>query len=193
MRGPSIFLSRDASKARLREAENARKNRLEIVKALSHGQVSRRELFKWGLFTSAGLLAPVQGLNPFVRSAYASSIPTGTTPSPLFGVQPFSQPMCRFDVLPRNPISSLTPAPMKEANQTQQPVPAALGGGFGPIEGRPPGPVWAHQQWELFPPKVAVEVTQEGAKDNYVYNPGVPSSLNSRINPGAVVDCRFHP
>ena len=35
------YLPWAASKARLREAENARKNRVEIVKALSHGQVSR--------------------------------------------------------------------------------------------------------------------------------------------------------
>src|SRR5450759_1011395 len=105
-----IFLPKDASKARLREAENARKNRMEIVKALSQGQVSRRELFKWGLFTGAGLLAPIQGLNPFVRSAYADgtfNIPTGASPSPLFGVQAFTQPMPRFDVLPRKAMSSL--------------------------------------------------------------------------------------
>src|SRR5690348_11553051 len=51
----SIFL-RKASKARIREAENARKNRLEIVKALSHGKVTRRELIKWGLFTAGGVL-----------------------------------------------------------------------------------------------------------------------------------------
>ena len=38
---PSIFLPKNASKARIREAENARKNRLEMVKALADGQVSR--------------------------------------------------------------------------------------------------------------------------------------------------------
>jgi hypothetical protein len=43
----SFFLPRSASKARLREAENARKNRAEIVKAFSQGQVSRRDLIKW--------------------------------------------------------------------------------------------------------------------------------------------------
>src|SRR5947209_17662716 len=99
----SIFLPRNASKARLRAAEGARKNRMEIVKALSHGQVSRRELMRWGLFTSAGLLAPIGGLSPFVRSAHAdggtSGIPTGASPSPLFGAQPFSQAMLRLEVL----------------------------------------------------------------------------------------------
>src|SRR5882757_8922528 len=91
----SIFLNeKNASKARLKEAENARKNRAEIVKAHSHGQVSRRDLMKWGLITSGGLLAPIAGLNPFVTSAYAKggggggveTIPTGAPPSPLFGV-----------------------------------------------------------------------------------------------------------
>ena len=31
-----------------------RRNRLEIVKALSDGQVTRRDLIKWGLFTAGG-------------------------------------------------------------------------------------------------------------------------------------------
>jgi manganese oxidase len=100
------LLQRNASRARIKEAHEARKNRLEIVKALSRGQVSRRELIKWGLFTTPGLLAPIRGLSPFATSAYAANvgngIPTGAPLSPLFGAQAFSQPMPRFDVLPRN-------------------------------------------------------------------------------------------
>src|SRR5581483_3889455 len=99
-RNDGFFLSEKSSKARIREAENARKNRAEILKAFSTGKVSRRELVKWGLITTGGLLAPIHGLNPFVSSAYASGgvccggggIPTGAPPSPLFGVQPFSTP-----------------------------------------------------------------------------------------------------
>ncbi len=99
-----MFLSSKASKLRIREAENARRNRQEIIKALADGQITRRDLFKWGLFTTGGLLLWKHGLNPFVRSAYAdSSVPTGFPRSPLFGVQAFTQPMPRFDVLPRNP------------------------------------------------------------------------------------------
>src|SRR5215472_9933404 len=178
-----IYLPSNASKARHREAENARKNRVEIVKAWSQGQVSRRELFKWGLFTTAGLLAPIRGLNPFVDSACGDSIPTGAPLSPLFGVQPFTQPMPRFDVLPRNPVSSLNSSPAAQSNQALKPVDPALGGGSGPIEGRPPGAVWAHQRFSVFPPKVAVEVIQQGARANIAYNPGAPSSLNSGIHP----------
>jgi len=33
-------------------------NRAEIIRALSHGQVTRRDLFKWGVFTVTGALGP---------------------------------------------------------------------------------------------------------------------------------------
>src|SRR5579864_35853 len=200
-----FFLSEKSSKARLREAENARKNRAEILKAYSQGKVSRRELMKWGLITTGGLLAPIHGLNPFVSSAYASGgtgsgIPTGAPPSPTFGVQPFSTPMPRFDVIARgnNPLGGdLTPTPTAQANQTQQPVDPALVGGqtglTGPIEGRPPGPVWAHQGFAQFPPQVAIEVTTKPATTNNSYNPGVTSDLNSGINPASPIPPQFHP
>ena len=190
----NFFLSPKASRARLREAENARRNRWDIIKAHSQGQVSRRDLIKMGLFTSAGLLIPISGLSPFARSAFANSdIPTGLPPSPLFGVQAFTQPMPRFDLFPRIPVSSLSPAPTAEANTTQQAVHAALGGGTGPIEGRPPGPIWAHQQFGLLPPAIAVDGSVEGAKINNVYNPGVPSLQNSGINAANPFRPRFHP
>src|SRR5215510_13495993 len=190
----NFFLSPKASKARLREAENARKNRWEIIRAHSHGQVSRRDLIKMGLFTGAGLMIPISGLSPFARSAFAdSNIPTGLPPSPLFGVAAFSTPMPRFDVLPRNPVSVLNPAPTAQANTTQQPVDPALGGGTGPIEGRPPGPIWAHQQFGLLPPAIAVDASVEGAKTNNTYNPGVPSNQNSGINPANAIPFKLHP
>jgi FtsP/CotA-like multicopper oxidase with cupredoxin domain len=189
----NFFLSPKASKARLREAENARKNRWDIIKAHSQGQVSRRDLIKMGILTGAGLLIPMNGLSPFARSVFADSIPTGLPPSPLFGVADFSTPMPRFDVLPRQPVSVLSPAPTAEANTTQQPVDRALGGGTGPIEGRPPGPIWAHQQFNQLPPVIAIQATMEGAKTNNVYNPGVPSLQNSGINPANPIPYQFHP
>ena len=175
-----IYLPWNTSKMRIKEAEDARNNRLEIVKALSWGQISRRDLLKWGLITAAGALAPIKGLNPFVSSAYGE-IPTGAPSSPgLIGLD-FTQPMLRLEVLPRNPIASLNPAPMVQANQTLQRVDPVLGGGFGPIEGRPPGPDWAHQRWAEFPPAIAVEATQEGAKTNpngnipFKFHPSLPA------------------
>jgi FtsP/CotA-like multicopper oxidase with cupredoxin domain len=186
-----IYLPWNASKARVRDAERARKNRAEIVRELSWGRVSRRDLLKMGLFTGAGMLAPLGGLNPFVRSASGQT--TGVPLSPLFGVQPFTQPMPRFDVLGRSAPSCLTPGPTAEANQTLMAVDPLLGGGQGPIEGRPPGSVWAHQRFDRFPPAVAVQATQAPATTNYIYNPQVASSLNSGINPAHGIPLRFHP
>ena len=194
-----MFLSRTASQRRIKEAEEARRNRQDVVKALSHGQIDRRELFKWGLFTTVGGLALKHGLSPFVSSAYAA-VPTGAPLSPLFGAMPFTQPMPRADLLTRNPSPStfLSPAPSAEANTTLQNLNPALvaaypGGTQGPIEGRPPGSMWAHQRWNEFLPQIAVVASQEGAKANLTYNPGVESSLNSGINPATSIPVRFHP
>ena len=157
-----------------------------------------REFLQIGLITGALVLVMTQGLGFFAPKVHADSVPTGLPASPTcFApnpcIQKFTQPMPRFDVLPRNAVSTLVPAPQAQANTTQQAVDPALGGGFGPIEGRPPGPIWAHQGFTLFPPQVAVEVSQEGAKINTVYNPGVPASLNSGINPATPFHPRFHP
>jgi hypothetical protein len=83
-----IYLPKTASRARQREAQRARDNRAEIVKALSHGQITRRDLYKWGIFTATGLLVLKNGLSPYARSAFADEggVPTGTPRSPLFGV-----------------------------------------------------------------------------------------------------------
>src|SRR3954467_6717182 len=167
-----IFLPKDASRAALRQAQQARRNRAEIVRELSWGRVSRRELIKMGIFTGAGMLAPIGGLNPFVANAKAQTLlgPTGAPPSPLFGCQKFTAPMPRFDVVPRNPISCLSPAPVAQVNEADRiPVDPALGGGTGPREGRPPGPVWAHQRFSEFAPQIAVEMTQASGCANYVY------------------------
>jgi manganese oxidase len=126
-RDDSFWLREDSDPRRIRDAENARKNRQEILQQWSWGKISRRDMVKWGLFTSAGILAPIGGLSPFARAQTASSssnnnnnncsyqsfgdggggtnnngIPTGLPASPTFGVAPFSQPMLRFDVLGLN-------------------------------------------------------------------------------------------
>ena len=192
-----LFLTRTVSKARLREAENARKNRAEIIRALSHGQVTRRDLIRMGLMTAAGSFVLRNGLSIYAKSAYAA-IPTGAPPSPLFGVQPFSAAMPRFDVLVRHPEPGfLNPAPTAEANTTQQRLNQALegvkGGDTGPIEGRPPGPIWAHQDFARFPPRIAVVATMAQAQANTTYNPQVAPSFNSGINPATPIPLKFHP
>src|SRR5215831_7342680 len=90
-----MYISPKASPARRREAQKARDNRAEIVKALSHGEITRRDLYKWGIFTATGALALKNGLSPFAPSAFAA-VPTGTPRSPLYGAQKFSQPMPRL-------------------------------------------------------------------------------------------------
>src|SRR5215831_5501821 len=66
-RDDTFWLREDSDRRRLRDAENARRNRAEITAALSHDQIKRRDLVKWGLFTTAGIMLPIGGLNPFVR------------------------------------------------------------------------------------------------------------------------------
>ncbi|MFL5311045.1 MAG: hypothetical protein ACJ79H_11390, partial [Myxococcales bacterium] len=153
------------------------------------------------IYVGAGL-AIAAGVGALVPKARASGGSGGGVPIPTgaaavsyapVGMGKFNQPMPRFDVLPRNAVSTLTPAPLEQSNQAQQAVDPALGGGFGPIEGRPPGPLWAHQGWTKFPPQVAIDVSMEGAKINTTYNPGVPASLNSGINPATPFHPRFHP
>ena len=122
-------------------------------------------------------MLPIGGLNPFVRyvQGQASSpsailagqsdnqgIPTGLPASPTFGVKPFTQPMPRFDVLARNAVSTLNPAPQAKSNQTQQPLDPALVGGppdsLDPLKGVRQEHNWAHQRFAQFPPQVAIEV-----------------------------------
>ena len=90
-----MYISPKASAARQREAQNARDNRAEIVKALGQGQINRRDLYKWGIFTVTGALALKNGLSPFATSAFAD-VPTGTPRSPLFGAAKFSTPLPRL-------------------------------------------------------------------------------------------------
>src|ERR1700730_7720518 len=98
-----FFLSNKASRIRQREAQRARDNRAEIVKALSIGQITRRDLYKWGLFTTTGALAWKNALSPLVRRSSAA-VPTGTPRSPLGTAQGFPQPMPR--------LALQTPVPM---------------------------------------------------------------------------------
>ena len=97
-----MYLPEDAPRNRIREAQKARDNRAEVVKARSHGQITRRDLFRWGLFTTSGMLLYKNGFSPYAPSAYAQ-VPTGTPRSPLFGIKKFTQPMQRLDL--QKPIS----------------------------------------------------------------------------------------
>ena len=90
-------------------------------------------------------------------------------------------------------VRVMSPMCLPEANTTPIKVPDELGGGWGPCEGRPPGPVWAHQHFDKFPPSIWVEATQAPAKTNITYDPRVLSTLNSGIDPSAPIPVQFHP
>ena len=187
-----MYLTDRTSQKQLRLAEQAQRNRQEIIQALSHGKVSRRDLVKWGLFSASGALALKHGLNPFVGSAHGE-IPTGVPRSPLFGATDFTGPMPRCDLMERKALSALSPAPQRMANTAPTKVAGADGVLVnGPTEGRPPGSMWAHQGWDLFTPRVAVEVRQKGAETCLEYNPGVVSRQNCDIDPTAPVEACFH-
>ena len=197
-----MYISSKASRIRQREAQRARDNRAEIVKARSIGQVTRRELVKWGIFTAGGLLVCKNGLSPFARSAFAD-IPTGTPRSPLFGAQKFSQRMPR--------LQHQTPVPMTPFQRGAE-VDAVFGGQFaneraarrlsyhndyddyianpnndpeqnpfrnplskrGPIEGRPPTEFFAHQRWSEFFPKVGYVASWGQCLPGTKFHPNFP-------------------
>jgi manganese oxidase len=201
-----IYLSSKASPARVREAENARNNRQEILKALSLGEITRRDLYKWGIFTVTGALALKHGLSPFAPSAFAdSSIPTGTPRSPLFGAQKFTQPLPRLALQTPIPLTQTGtglgavanfPAALNEpaAKRLSYHTDFNAAGGNGnpnnpfrnprtnrgPMEGRPPGEVFAHQRWNEFFPKVGYILSLSQIAPNTRFHPNFqPQNPNS--------------
>jgi FtsP/CotA-like multicopper oxidase with cupredoxin domain len=201
-----MYLSSKASRIRQREAQNARNNRAEIIKARSIGQITRRDLYKWGIFTAAGTLALKNGLSPFARSAFAdSNVPTGTPRSPLFGAKKFTQRLNRLNLqtpVPLTRVPSADPASIGDAA-----FPAALGErparrlsyhtdftanpsdpqfrnpvtNRGPIEGRPPGEIFAHQRWNEFFPKVGYIMSVGPVVANTSFHPNFPAQQPNSI------------
>jgi manganese oxidase len=146
-----MYLPWNASRRRIEEAERARQERAQIVAALSSGQVARRELLKWGIITATGALVAKSGLSPFAPSAFADD--TGIPRSPVSPALAFTQALPRLEELPKA-TAALDPVPTVEANTTFNAVK-----GIGPVEGRPPGPDWAHQRYQEFFPAEYYEVT----------------------------------
>ena len=186
-----MYIETDTSHRRIAEAQNARDNRAEIVRALACGHISRRDLFRWGIFSASGLLMCKNGLSPFARSAFAA-IPTGTPRSPLFGAQKFTQRMPRLRIQ--------TPIPLTRNSTGNAVFPANLGEpnakrlsyhtdfttsrgalfknprtGRGPLEGRPPGEFFAHQRWDEFFPKVAYVMSWSQVAPNSGLHPNLPA------------------
>src|SRR5262245_39309930 len=179
------YLYDKASRALTRKAMYVRHKLVDIHKAISIGQITSRDLYNCVIFTVTGALALKNGLSPFARSAFAA-IPTGTPRSPLgtarkFTVElprlalqtpiPLTQSGTGLDAVANFPaafrerpakrlsyhtdftaFNAANPGYPNNGNPFLNPV-----SGRGPIEGRPPGEVFAHQRWndpvtgEFFP------------------------------------------
>ena len=200
-----MYLPRDASRSRIREAQRARENRAEIVRARSHGKISRRELFKWGLFTTSGLLVCKNGLSVYAPSAYGQ-VPTGTPRSPLFGVKKFTQPFRRLSLqtpclLQNVGSEAVFPVTLGEGNakgrsyhqdfddwKAANPGKPTIENPFrnpttnrGPMEGRPPGEVFAHQRWEEFFPKVGYVLSLSEIAGGQSFHPNLPDQAATSV------------
>src|SRR5258705_6102172 len=195
-----MYISTKASRIRQLEAQRARDTRAEIVKARSLGQVRRRELVKWGLFTAGGVLACKNGLSPFARSAYAA-VPTGTPRSPLYGALKFTQPLPRLRL--QSPLAMTTRAD-GDCDYVGQPTYATAkrlsyhtdftnysGQGAnpylnpinnsGPIAGRPLGKIFAHQRWAEFTPKVGYVMSLAPCAPGTKFHPLFPDQQPNSV------------
>src|SRR5215831_6106230 len=191
-RGLMMYISPKASRIRQREAQKARDNRAEIVQALSAGQITRRDLYKWGIFTVTGALVLKNGLSPFARSAFAQA-PTGTPASPLFGAQRFTTRLPRLAVQKPVPLirdvdgnaafpANLGERPAKRLSYHTDFTANPADPNFinpithrGPIEGRPPGEVFAHQRWDEFFPQVGYVLSIGQVAPNQRFHPNFPA------------------
>lgn len=189
-----MFISDKASRIRQKEAQNARDNRAEIVKALSIGEITRRELYKWGIFAAGGYLALKNGLSPFARSAFAD-VPTGTPRSPLGTAQKFTVPMPRLAAQVPVPMvrNAFGHAQFTGVHAGERPAKRLsyhtdfsanpLDPQFrnprtnrGPVEGRPPGEVFAHQRWDEFFPEVGYVLSLGQIAPNTKFHPNFPAA-----------------
>ena len=193
-----MYISKNASRIRQLEAQRARDNRTEIRLALNQGQITKRDLFKWGIFTATGALALKNGLSPYARSAYAA-VPTGTPRSPLNNAQKFTQPFRRLNLQTPMQMSTGTvvdpitgalncyfPAYSGEkwaakktsyhtdftANKSD-PANINQKSGRGPIEGRPDGRFFEHQRWDEFYPQKGYTLTLGQVAPGFQYHPNM--------------------
>jgi FtsP/CotA-like multicopper oxidase with cupredoxin domain len=199
-KNPTMYLKRSAPRNRLREAQTARDNRAEIVRALGLGQVTRRDLLRMGLITAGGMLALKNGLSPFAPSAYGA-IPTGTPRSPLFGAQRFTQPMPRLTLQQPHTLEHVNvggeieaafPAHLGERNAKRlswhDEFSASQGTdyrnpltGRGPCEGRPPGMWFGHQLWNSYLPKKGYLMSLGQLADGLSFHPNIPAQQPNSV------------
>ena len=192
-----MYLPKDASRLRQKEAQRARDNRAEIVRALGQDQISKRDLFRWGIFTGLGALAFKNGLSPYAPSAFAQ-VPTGTPRSPLGGARKFSAPLQRLRLQKPVPLTrnaageAVFPGGIDEppARRMSYHTDFTSSGGAkfrnpltnrGPMEGRPPGEIFAHQRWSEYFPKVGYVMSLGQVAANTRFHPSMPAQAPNSV------------
>jgi hypothetical protein len=139
-------LGEKISRARFQEMQNAAKNRRELIAA---GLTSRRDLWKMGLLTAAGMLVPKIGLSARAKSVLAVAGQPASPPT-----RPFIQPL--FIMPQTTPVASLSPAPTIAPN-------TAAG------ESRTRN----HQGFAQFPPNRFFNITQQAI--SAIQSPDLPA------------------
>jgi FtsP/CotA-like multicopper oxidase with cupredoxin domain len=134
-----------------RRALRAFRERQELVKE----GLSRRDLMKMGVMSSAGFLVADRGLPRELLSPSA----LGALPP----ITPFVEPLVIPPVLPQRSPTELDPAPTTSPNRAINPVTGL------PFEGR----TEPHQSRNLFPPQVFFQ-TRMAANPNVIVHPALP-------------------
>ena len=135
--------------ANRRDIENARKNRLEIVKA----GLSRRELFKMGLLTTTGYLIPKSGLSAWATNGCSpGQCQLGCSPP----IAPFLDPLYIPPVLPARPLTDpgFTHPPRQCPNHGINPANGLPFEGRGQFNGQVVKGADCFQYYAQFPPQV---------------------------------------
>jgi FtsP/CotA-like multicopper oxidase with cupredoxin domain len=164
-----------------KRALRAFRERQELVAA----GLTRRDLMKAGMLTSAGFLVTEKGLPRELLSVSA----LGALPL----ITPFVEPLPIPPVLPQRNVGFLDPAPTNDPNRAINPLTGL------PFEGR----TERHQSRDQFPPQ-AFFVTRMAANPNVIVHPALPAQtlwgfnlggadLNTdpAISPGPVIVTRY--
>jgi hypothetical protein len=150
MRMPK-YLPKDAPRNRIREATRARENRLQIVRALSRGEATRGAFQMGAVYRpaprAARCLVPASSLSrctgwkcrgrPLALTRDASG-------DPLFPAacnEPKAKRLCFHSDF--NACKAANPGQPTRADPFCNPINKRA-----PMEGRPPGEVFAHQRWD---------------------------------------------
>src|SRR5262245_12988338 len=119
--------------------------RQEIIRA----RLTRREMLKLGLLTSAGTLAAISGLSDRASADHGDGGGCGPSPS----TKPFVQPLPILPMLPPRPVGELDPPPQKNPNNAIDPATGLPFEGRGQFNGKLRPGTDAFQFFDQFAPQ----------------------------------------